>query len=73
MDSSVIVGLSPAAVLAFIGWLLNRSVKGVDASITKLSAKVDQLGSVDTEIKIELANLRARVTHLEFVVNRKTE
>ena len=78
--STLVVAAVSAGLPSFIGWLLMRAVKGIDTSIAvlaqkadALSQKVDALSQEDTQIKIDLATLRARVTHLEIVVHGRVQ
>lgn len=59
-----------SALPAFVGFLAVRSLKQIDKKLDSVDSKVDDLGRTDTEIKIELAELRVRVTHLEFLVSK---
>lgn len=69
--SSVIIGVLCSTVPSLFGWLLVRSVKAVDKSLADLTKKVDKQAQQDTQILIQLAELRTRVTHLEFLVRRE--
>ncbi len=69
--STVVFALVSSIVPAFVGWSLKRAVDGVDKSISNLAAKVDHLTAQDTKILVEVAELRARVVALEFVVLQK--
>lgn len=71
MDSSLVLGLLGSVVPSAVGWLLIRAVKGMDATLASLSGKVDALTNQDTQILIELAELRTRVTHLELLVRER--
>lgn len=56
-------------VPTLLGWLTNRAVKQVDGSVASLIKQVEALSAQDTKILVELAELRVRVTQLEFTVN----
>jgi prefoldin subunit 5 len=74
MDPAVVALVVTAvvgAVQGTIAFLTKRSIENVDKAIASLSTKVDALSTTDTKLAIELAELRVRVTHLEFLVNRK--
>ncbi len=68
MLGGLLVGALPSAMLAFMGWLLMRAVRGVDDSLANLNKKVDQLAAKDTETLLALEMLRSRITRLEFQV-----
>lgn len=57
-----------AVVVPFVGWLLLRAVKGVDSKLDGLHASVNKLAETDTKIQIELAELRTRLVHVEYLV-----
>lgn len=63
-----VVGAIAGVVPTVIGVLTMRGVRQVDGSIAGLSVKVEQLTNQDTKILVELAELRVRVTQLEFDV-----
>lgn len=83
IDSSQILGALGVActlVLTVVGYLLVRTLKGIDKSIEKQSAKIDALGSTDTELKVQLRGMevamievRARVTALEIHVREHAQ
>jgi hypothetical protein len=63
--STLLVGIVSAVVPSSFGWLLMRAVQSVDRSLEVLTEKVDQLGKGHTELLVEVAVLRSRVTNLE--------
>jgi hypothetical protein len=65
---ALVVGGIITAVQTTLGFLTKRSIDAVDKSIGGLSEKVEKLSNADTKLAIELAELRVRVTHLEFLV-----
>jgi len=80
--SAQLVGGFCTLVLAVVGFMIVRAVGQVDTSLTKLSAEVsalkkDQadhrtaLAAEDTKILIQLAELRARLVAVEFLVGLK--
>jgi low affinity Fe/Cu permease len=73
--TALVVGVVVAAVPTVIGWLLVRSVRGVDRNMDTMNAKLDQLVKSDTGRQVEITDLRARVVTLEYLVlgKRKTE
>lgn len=66
--TAVVVGAIVAAVPTLIGWLLIRAVRGVDRSIEALARKVDGLARQDTRTQVDMADVRARLAHVEFLV-----
>lgn len=68
----ILMALTGSIIPGFVGFLLSRSIKSVDASLSDLTKKVDTLTSQDTKIRIELAELRTRVTHLELLVHTRS-
>lgn len=70
IDSMQVVIALCTVLLSVVGFILIRAVKAVDQSLSSLTSKVDGLAKQDTHILVELASLRARVTHLEFVVHK---
>lgn len=66
--TAVVVGLIVTAVPAVIGWLIVRAVRAVDRAIENVNKKLDHLVKQDTEQQVEVADLRARVVHLELFV-----
>ena len=69
-----------AAVPIVFGWLALRVVKGIDGKIEGLGeqieahgVKLEALAKQDTAILIQLEGLRARVTALEYLVQRGAE
>lgn len=79
VDASAIVFVALGASLlpTAISALVARSIKGMDTAVDKLEARIekmdskfDRLASQDTKTEIELVELRARVTTLEFFVFR---
>ena len=66
--SPILTAAFTAVVPAVVGWLTLRAIKGIDAAISTLNDKVDHLSEQDAKFGIELAELRVRVTHLEFLV-----
>ena len=70
---------APTVLLAIVGtlgpslvcWLGVRAVKAFDRSVETLISKVDALGTTDVQIQIELATLRARVAHIEWIVRQQ--
>jgi len=65
-----VIAIICSVVPSVIGWLISPAIKNLDNSLSSLTAKIDQLTVQDTKILIELESLRARVTHLEFLVHR---
>lgn len=59
-----LVSLVPAVV----GYLAVRSLKQIDKKLDAVDTKISDLGKTDTEIKIELAELRIRVAYVELLV-----
>lgn len=70
IEPSALLGILSPVVIAIVGWLLSRSINGIDAGMKGLAGKVDALAGQDTAILIELASLRTRVTSLEYLVHR---
>lgn len=68
---ALVIGGVIAAVQTGLGFLTKRSIESVDKSIAALGGKVDALSSTDTELKIKLAELSVRVTHLELLVKKE--
>ncbi len=66
--TTVVLGLIIAAVPTVIGWLFVRAVRGVDRSLDSVNRKLDQLTLQDTGRQVEIADLRARVVHLEYII-----
>lgn len=69
MDSASVGNLIlslTGVVVSVIGWFIVRTVKQIDV-------KIDALAQQDTRTLVELAELRVRVTHLEFLVNGKSK
>ncbi len=66
--AAVVVGLIVAAVPTVIGWLFVRAVRGVDRNLDSVNRKLEQLVALDTGRQVDIADLRARVVHLEYVV-----
>lgn len=48
-----------------IGFFAVRSLKQIDKKLDGVDTKISDLGKTDTEIKVELAEIRVRVIHLE--------
>ena len=66
--SSLIAGALPT----LLGVLLMRSVKQIDRSIEGIAREVKLLAKQDTAMLVELASVRARLTHLEMIVMGQT-
>lgn len=71
IESAQVVAALCTLVLSVVGFLIVRAVRSVDSSLTKLSVKVDGLAATDTNTLIQLADLRARVVAVEFLVGMK--
>lgn len=59
---AVLLGFFLSAVLTLVGWLLNRTMKGVDQSITDLKTTVKDVASTATG---SFQSLSQRTTELE--------
>ncbi len=75
IESAQIVAALCTVVLAVVGFMITRAVSKVDASVSKLSTKVDGLVSQDTAILVQLEGLRvqqdaqrARIVTLEMAM-----
>lgn len=66
--TAIVVGLVIAAVPTVVGWLFVRAVRGIDRSMDQMNGKLEQLVQHDTGRQVEIADLRARVVHLEYIV-----
>ena len=71
MTESMLSALLASVVPSVIGFFAVRSFKSVDTSLAMLGVKVDRLNEVDTKLSIELAELRVRITNLEFMVQER--
>lgn len=65
---TAVLGIIVAAVPAVVGWLIIRAVKGVDTTLEGLRKQVDELVKQDTQTRVEVADLRARLVHIEYLV-----
>lgn len=66
--TTFVAGTIALVIPAVIGWLIVRAIKSVDLAIAGLSEKVENLVQQHTETKVEMADLRARVVHLEYLM-----
>lgn len=84
IEASTVFLATLSVIVTVFGALMHRAVKGIDDTIKAnavrsednhkaLSSKIDGLTSTDTKFSVELAELRVRVTQLEFDVRREKE
>lgn len=71
--SAVLVALVSTVVPSIVGWLTSRAIRGVDDTLGSLARKIDRLTEQDTKIQVDLADLRARVIHLEVLVHDRID
>lgn len=64
MSPETLAHLAEAAVVAVLGFLLKRSIDGVDKGLSRLDGKVDVLAGKDSEHDKSLAKLDAQVERL---------
>lgn len=70
MDATAIPTVVVGLVIAVVGWLLARAIRGVDDKLDRLDGKVDILGKQDVEHSTALVELKVRVAQLEHRISQ---
>ena len=68
MSLELIITIAGSALLiaiGVIGFLLVRAINAVDSSVANLNAKVDALNATDSQVQVQIAELKIRLLHVE--------
>lgn len=52
-------------IVLIVGFLLRRSIDGLDKKLETHSKKLDDLRDKDTSIEVQLAEVKVRILHVE--------